>query len=431
MNSPFPLRRLVKLLTFLALILGAAGHVLYWYWPRERAAAPEAGSYASRLLASGAYGACLWLPYPHQNLGALSASVGDGAAYLAAIGREAGTTAPALPAFGPFTVPPSHEIVACSDLDGGRFLLVARVYPGIAAVARLAGRLAANPWLKGGDVRQARGRGDEVEEKVLHVAWRDGLWLVRSGPEPALPAGGAAAAPASPAASLGILQLAKEVSELPAGEYRLARRGADLEVTLAGGGDAPEPAVAAGAGAPVLLAVAGPAWPAAEPKPLPPAALALFDVQGGLKLGPIELPGAAVLNPPGGTRWALPARGLAGLLTDNLPRGNAAGWEVVALDATSLDRAAALAPEISALVPPDASGSDGRLVLGAWLRPRPALRLVTQMRRGLEKVPLIDPRQVQRWRDWETLLAPVAACERLSLAATRSPSAFRLRLHGC
>jgi hypothetical protein len=238
-------------------------------------------------------------------------------------------------------------------------------------------------------------------------------------------------------ASLGLLHLTQEVSDLPAGDYRLARRGNDrddLEVTLAGGGDAPDPVpagVAAGGDAPVLLVVAGPAWPAEAPRPLPPAALALFDVQGGLKLGPLELPGAAVFNPPGGKRWGLPSRGLAGLLTDSLPRGNAAGWEVVALDATSLARAQALAPEISALVPPDASGSDGRLVLGAWLRPGPAHRLVTQMRKGLEKVPLVDRRQVQRWRDWETLLGPFSSCDQASLAATRSPSSFRLRLHGC
>ncbi|HEX4966681.1 MAG TPA: hypothetical protein VF173_38075, partial [Thermoanaerobaculia bacterium] len=248
-------------------------------------------------------------------------------------------------------------------------------------------------------------------------------------PEPQVPASGSALPEEKE--SLGILRLTRDVSELPAGEYRLARQGGDLEVTLAGGGEAPEPAVASGSEAPVLLAVAGPAWPAAEPKPLSPAALALFDVGSGFKLGPLELPGLAVLNPPGGTRWALPARGLAGLLTDNLPHGNAAGWEVVALDTASLARAVALAPEVSALVPPDASGSDGRLVIGAWLRPGPAARLVGQMRQGLEKVPLIDRAQVQRWRDWETLLAPFATCERLSLAARRSPSAFRLRLHGC
>ncbi|HSS48812.1 MAG TPA: hypothetical protein VLX28_07690, partial [Thermoanaerobaculia bacterium] len=165
------MKRLVKLGVVLALILGAGIHVFYWYWPRERAGAPEPGSYGARLLASGAYGACLWLPYPHQNLGQLSAALGDGSAFLAAVGRMAGSSSPSLPAFGPFTVPPSREIVACSDLDGERFLVVARVYPGLAAVARLAGTMASNPWLKGGSVREARGRGDEVQERVLQISW--------------------------------------------------------------------------------------------------------------------------------------------------------------------------------------------------------------------------------------------------------------------
>ena len=426
------MRRLVKLAVLIVLLLVAAGHVLYWYWPRERPASLEPGSLPARLLASGGYGACLWIPYPHQNLGVLADAIDDGPAYLAAASREAGTPAPALPSFGPFAVPPSREIVACSDLDGRRFLLVARVYPGLAAVARLAGRLADNPWLRGGEVRETRGQGDEVEEKVLQVAWQDGLWMVRSGQEAKIPPAVDPGTGATPAPALGLLRLTEEIREMPAGEYRLARRGDDrndLEVTLAGGGDAPDPEVT---DAPVLLLVAGPAWPAESPRPLPPAALALFDVQdGGLKLGPLALPGAAVLNPPGGHRWGLPARGLAGLLADKLPRGNAAGWGVVALDTTSLARAQALAPQISALVPPDASGSEGRLVLGAWLRPGPAHRLMTQMRQGLEKIPLVDRRQVRRWRDWETLLAPFSSCGQVSLAATRSPSSFRLRLRNC
>lgn len=434
------MKRLVKLLIVLALLLGAGIHVFYWYWPRERAGAPEPGSYGARLLASGAYGACLWLPYPHQNLGQLSASLADGTAFLGAVGRLAGSSSPSLPAFGPFTVPPSREIVACSDLDGENFLVVARVYPGLAAVARLAGTLASNPWLKGGSVREARGRGDEVRERVLQISWQDGLWMVRSGPAPQLPV--APPAPAQGPESLGILRLAREVSELPAGEYRLARRqdeSKDLEIGLVGG-EAPEPEIAhanaadGGRDTPVLLAVAGPAWPAESPKPLPPAALALFDVQGGLKIGPIELPGGAVFNPPGGSRWALPARGLAGLLTDNLPRGNAAGWDIVAFDTESLARAEALAPRIAALVPPGAAGGaggDSQIVLGAWLQPGPALLRMHQMRRGLEKVPLVDRGQVDRWHDWETLLSPFASCDRLSLMSTRAPASFRLRLHGC
>jgi hypothetical protein len=160
--------------------------------------------------------------------------------------------------------------------------------------------------------------------------------------------------------------------------------------------------------------------------------MALFEVEGGLDLGPLgELPGAAVFNPPGSRRWALPARGLAGILAKNLPRGNSAGWGIVALDAASLARAKALAPEVSGIVPPSGEGPDRRLVLGLWLRPRPALSLVAKLRKGLEKVPLVERRQVQTWRDWETLLEPLAGCERVSLAATRSPSAFLLRLQGC
>ena len=311
---------------------------------------------------------------------------------------------------------------------------MARVYPGLAAVARLAGRLADNPWLRGGEVREARGQGNEVEEKRLRISWQEGLWIVRSGRESTLPPAAPGSEETSAPPALGLLHLTEEVADMPAGDYRLARREndrGDLEVTLAGGGDAPDPELMLGGRPPVLLVVAGPAWPPAEPRPLPPAALALFDVEGGIKLGPVELPGAAVLNPPGGQRWGLPSRGLAGLLAGGLPRGNSAGWEIVALDTTSLARATALAPEIAALVRPDAAGSEGRLVLGAWLRPLPAHRLVTRMRKALEKVPLVDRRQVQRWRDWETLLAPFSPCDRVSLAATRSPSSFRLRLHGC
>jgi hypothetical protein len=391
------------------------------------------------MLASGQYGACLWLPYPHQNLGKLENSIGDGPAYLAAAARVAELPAPVMKPFGPFTVPPSNEIVACSDLDGERFLLVAKVYPGLAAVAKLAGWIADNPWLRGGDVKEERGKPDEVEERVLHVAWRDGYWTVRAGAEPKLPAPAEKNGTAPYPLNLGIFDLAQDVSELPAGSYVLEHKGQDYDVTLAGAPQPPEPPpFVLAADAPSLFAVAGPAWPAEAEKPLPPAAMALFDVKGGLHLGPLgDLPGLAVFNPPGEKRWGLPARGLAGLLAQNLPRGNASGWSIVALDDASLEHAEALAPLISNLVPPDADAGDsdspslGQIVLGLWVRPRPALARVSQVRKGLEHFPLADPRQVGRWRDWETLLSPLAACERASVVATRAPSNFLLRLHGC
>jgi hypothetical protein len=432
------MRRLLRLAIALLLLLGIAAHVVYWYWPRERASVPR--GLPARLLASGDYGACLWVPYPHQNLGKLEGAIADGPAFLAAAARVADLPAPVMRSFGPFAVPPSSEIAACSDLGGDRFLLVARVYPALAAVAKLAGRLADNPWLRGGEIREERGKRDEVQERVLHVAWRDGYWTVRSGDEPALPAPAAKGeTPAFPD-SLGIFHLGQDVSDFPAGSYILQRQGQDLDVTLAGGAPAtPPPAFVASADAPALLAVAGPAWPADAERPLPPAAMMLFDVQGGgLNLGPLgEIPGIAVLNPPGEKRWGLPARGLAGLLAQNLPRGNASGWSIVALDDASLASAKALAPQISRLVPPAGAGpgagqpASGQIILGLWVKPRPALRQVSEFRKGLEKFPLADRRQVERWRDWETLLSPLAACQRASVEATRSPAAFLLRLHDC
>jgi hypothetical protein len=424
------MRRLLRLAIPLLLVLLIAGYFLYSYWPRERPGAPS--GLPARLLASGEYGACLWIPYPHQNLGKLEGSIDDPSFYLAAAARVADLPAPVLRSFGPFAVPPSSEIVACSDLDGERFLLVARVYPGLAAVARLAGHLADNPWLRGGDVKETHGEADEVEEKVLHVAWRDGYWTVRSGAEPAAPSPASTATAPNFPASLAIFHLGEEVSSLPAGDYVLQRQGEDLDVTLLGAPAPPAPpAFVQTADAPALLVVAGADWPADAERPLPPAAMMLFDSHGGLSLRPLgELPGLAVLNPTGEKRWGLPAKGLGGLLAQNLPNGNAAGWSLVALDDASLARAEALAPQISTLVPPAGDGP-GALILGLWLRPQPALRRVSQFRKGLEKFPLSDPRQVAKWRDWETLLSPLGACQQASAMATRSPSAFLLRLHGC
>lgn len=437
------MKRFRKLALILLVLLLVAGHVLYWYAPRERAAAPEPGSLPARLLAADAYQACLWTPYPHQNLGVLRGKLKDGAAWVSAVARVADLPPPVLPSFGPFTLPPSHEIAACSDLSGDRFLLVANVYPALAAVARLSGRLADNPWLAGGEIREVRGEGDQVRERIVRVAWREGMWTVSAGEVPSLEEEG----PSNPAAriypeNLGIFRLNQDISDFPTGDYLLRRQGEDLEAALdreGPEGTVPElpPDVR-----PVLLAVAGASWPAAEPRPLPPAGLVLFDVgegEGGEEKGPSfgpfgSVPAMAVFHPPRAQRWELPTEGIAGLLTGALPKGNAAGWRIVAVDAASLKQAKALAPRLSALTPPDgggAPGDGGRLVLGLWVRPRPAVRLVSRVRKFLEKVPIAEPRQVQRWRDWETLLRPLAVCDRVSLTATQAPPSFRLRIHGC
>jgi hypothetical protein len=427
------------LLLALAAVLIAA-HVFYWYAPRARAAAPEPGSLPARLLASGAYDACFWVPYPHQNVGVLRNRLEDGAEWLAAVARVGGLPPPMLPGFGPFAVPPSSEIAACSDLSGDRFFLVARVYPTLAAVARLSGKLADNPWLAGGVVREPRGDPDNPEEREIKVVWREGMWTISSGGVPDL-APARASSPQLPE-TLGFFRLNKEVTDFPAGDYLLRRQGGDLEVTLDRPGAAAAPDLPPGP-LPILLAAAGPSWPAAATKPLPSAAFALFDAgdegeeeqKGRAAFAPFgALPGCAVFHPPGGRRWEVPGQGLAGLVAGAaLPKGNAAGWQIVAVDDVSLARAEALAPRLSALTSPDSGvlPNGGRLVIGLWVQPAPAVRLVARVRKLFEKVPLVEPRQVQRWRDWETLLRPLAPCEQVALAAAQSPPAFRLRFHGC
>jgi hypothetical protein len=436
------MKRFRGLLILLLLASLAAGHLVYWYAPRERAAAPEPGGLPARLLDSGAYDACFWIPYPHQNLGKLRGAIGDGAAWVGAVARIADLPPPVLPAFGPFTVPPSEEIAGCSDLSGKRFLIVAKVYPTLAAVSRLSGKVADNPWLSGGEVREVSGPepGEDAEpsEKVLTVAWREGYWTVRTGEAPDLAPSDRTAA-ARPE-SLGLFRLLRDVSQFPVGDYRLRREGEDLVLALDGDHPPPprEPDLPRKA-APVLLAVAGPAWPASEARPLPPAAFALFELDEasrGARISSLgSLPGAAVFNAPDGEpRWGLPAQGIAGLVSKSLPRGNAAGWKINAVDAESLHRAKLLAPRLARLTSPHldgGSGDGGRLVLGLWAQPRPALQVVADVRTILQGLPLVSRNQIRRWKDWETLLRPLAHCDGLELTATQEPASFRLELQGC
>ncbi len=115
-----------------------------------------------------------------------------------------------------------------------------------------------------------------------------------------------------------------------------------------------------------------------------------------------------------------------------MPRGNVAGWSIVALDAGSLAGAAALAPGLARIAPPEVSPAAGsRLRLGLWVEPAPARELVTSIRKLLERVPLVSRREVDRWRDGETLLQPLARCRELSLTSAGPPDAFALRLSGC
>jgi hypothetical protein len=306
-------------------------------------------------------------------------------------------------------------------------------------VARLSGSMADNPWLEGGEVKEVKGEedGKAVIEQSIRVAWKQGVWTVSSGATPALDSP-RASAPLLYPASLGIIRLEREISEFPDGDYLLRRRDGDLELALHTSEPPPEVAdPTTEKPRPVLLALAGASWPPAEAKPLSPAAFALYDLDPGkgATFGPFgELPGVAVFYPPDSQRWKLPAQGLGGLLAGSLPKGGAAGWEIAALDGASLRRSKRLAQRLTELVPPDATAAlnrDGRLVLGLWMEPGPALQLVARVRKVLEKIPLVDPAQLRSWRDWEILLDPLSPCEQVTVVGTQSPASFRMRFHGC
>lgn len=382
------LRRLAVLLMVLALL---AAHVAFWYLPRARARRP--GELAATVAASA--GDAVWLAYPHQNLGALDARVGDLDAFVAALARLVGIAPPLLPELGPFTVPPASELAA--GTRGDRAWAVARVYPTLAGVARAAGRLAGNPWLSGGEV--------ESGGRLTAVRW-DGLRWQIGEPPPSAPAAAAGGEPL-----LGLVRVARDRERVPAGVYTLARTEDGLELASSGSRPAPE-------------------WPAIAGDPAVDVALLVLERDGAgeralVFFGEVltgGLPRSAVMN-RGGKRWKLPGEGLLGLLGE-LPSSQVAGWDVVGWDGESVRRASRVA-ELLAGLPPQVSA-------GAWIDPTRAHQVVQGVRDAIDAVPFLADREVQAWDDAATVLQAMRRCKSASVVVVaEEPAAAALRLAGC
>jgi len=424
-------RRLLALGVVVALA-AACAHVWWWYVPRVHAGVPAAADLPARLLADSDLDVALWIAYPHQNLAALEDSLGaveERRDFLAAAARLGGLPPPTLPRFGPFAAPPARELVAVSDAEGRRVLVAARVYPLLAAVSRLAGAVAGNPWLAGGDVEAFGG--------PARVAWDGTLWTVGNvDPPPDLLAPPPPGRPDPPPA-LAALRLRRPLSVLPAGVHRL--RAAAAGFTVATDGAAALPALPAdrltAAGCP-LFAVAGPGGPLDEDgSGLGRGALALFlggggggdsgggaDALSGL-LG--DLPGVAVWYLPGGERFRLPAESLLGRSSRPEPASGSAAWARVATGGDALRRSTALTPLVDDLA--------STVALAVAAEPGSALALVDQVADLLETLPLASRQETRRWRDWSTVLAPLASFDRLTLVsvagdAASGPAALDLRL---
>lgn len=429
-------RRLLTAAGLALLLAVLAAHWAWHYAPRVRAARPAPDDLPARLLAAGELPVALWIPYPHQNLGSLEAALGSGRErrdFLAAAARLAELPPPSLPRFGPFPAPPARELVALSDETGDRVLVAARVYPLLAVVAKLAGRVAGNPWLAGGPVEAFGG--------AARVEWDGSLWTAGNvlTEDVLLPAPPVAGEGTAPPAAVAALRLARPVSFLPAGTLRLRRRDGGYVVAGDDDGGAPEPPAPPPDADLALLVVSGPGGPlerrgggavgeagSGDGR----GALALFASAGGgddALEGVLDellggLPAAAAWYLPGGERFRLPGERLLGSSRRGAAAGNGERWEIVATSRGTVARAEELTPLVAAL----AGGTSLALVAA----PGPALDAVDRVTGVLELVPLVSRDEVARWRDWHTVLSPLAPFDRLLLWSVVEPGgdASRLRL---
>lgn len=415
-------RRLLVVGSLLLLGALAAGHVAYWYLPRVHAARPRAGILPAALLASDEFPYAVWVPYPHQNLGALAdAAAAAGAAPSAddltrALSRLAGLPEASLPRFGSLEIPPAGEIALAIGEDGERFALVAEVYPAVAAFAKLAGRLTGNRWLRGGELT--------VDGRRVEVAWHGRVWTVTSPGFPALDAAGARPAPGTPC--LAIVEVRRAVPPLPAGRLVLRREGRDLVMASEGAGDGrPDLEGFDPAALGMFMVVAtGPGETT--------QAMTFFPFDGrrpGAGRGTAyELPGMASIYESSGRRWTLPGESLLELTGRRVRRKELGHFSVAALDGRSFRRAQELIPRLAPLARPRPRG---QLVWGLWLDLGSGLDEVTRLADALREIPIASRRHRQRWHDAAVVLTPAArSFTRLTIVVTDEPRVLRLRLVG-
>lgn len=424
-DRPSSFNRRKTLFTALAFLLAAAlaaGHVAYWYMPRLREARPRPGLLPARLLASGELPFAVWMPYPHQNLAVLESVTrqeGTSTELSRAFARLAGVPEPALPAFGTFTVPPSREITFASDADGERFALAAEVYPAVAAFAKLAGALADNRWLRGGELT--------VEGRKVTVAWYGRVWTVAS---PGLPPLETAAEETSGPPSLLVAEARRLEPPLPPGRFHLTRQGRDLVLSSSGAApvaDAFEVPELAELGL-FLLVVSG-----GDPeKEEPIQAMAFFGRENPLTFSQrgvaFEFPGMAAIWETGGERWSLPGESLLEWSGRKPRRTEIGRFSVAAIDRRSFRRIQELAPQLGYLVTPR---KEGRLAWGLWLDLEAGRQEISRIARAMEEIPLVSRRRRQRWSDTAAVLAPAArAFSKVTVVVTEEPPSLELRFVG-
>lgn len=370
----------------LAVGLAVAAHVVYWYAPRARTATPSDRA-AAALAAPGARLA-VWIPFPHQNLGAVDDRLATLEARLAGLAGAGEERIAELPRFGPFAVPPARELVLSVAADGGRSAELA-VFPAVRWLARAAGALAGNPWLAGGELP---GRPGES------VAWRDGRWCWRrGGPDGPAPA---AASPGAVPESFALVRTGTALGPLPPGLYRLVSGTAPGTLELLAGRP-PDRRSAAAPLEPVGW------WIERAPGVDALRGVVVWDALAGID----GVPAMATLarGPSGAPEFDLPGEQLLELVGAEVPAQERGGVRVRALDRPTLDRGLALAVELAGRV-----GDGNGLDVAASADVDRLTGLLAELADHLRRVPLVGASEARQVERAAALLAPLAGSGRLT-----------------
>ena len=371
--------------------IAIGGHVYYWYWPRFRVATPRSETPPWPAVMSEEFGSLeLWIPYPHQNLGALSRTVDTSPALLEAIGRLLHMPNIRPPAFGPFVFPPASEVTVEVGSDGRAVHVAARLYPVIGWLARTAGWLAGNPWLKGGEV--------VVGELSVRIEWIDGVWSAYtttegvsdfepvdpdSIPIPRKPVRQGDNGPATilGRASIASLRLDDRFDPFPSGIYRLERNDQGFHIVLG-----------------EIDSFAASRWvEGVENLERPVVVMAnesgsgsreenVLILTGGSSAAVPEVPATVVLHSGDGPGWKLPGEGFLSFLGVDRYVLNQGHWRAKAIDQSTAQFGLALIPQIVGLQRDDHSR---RLNLGAWIELEFTDDLVEDLRRATDGLPKV------------------------------------------
>lgn len=411
MTSGAPYRRRLAVVVVVVLAVGGAALYLRSTFGAEERAGIPSPELATLLAADAPFERAFWLASPHQNLAALDEHVGDLELYFAELSRLTGVAAPRLPGFGPFTLPPARELALAWNGSGESFLGVARIETGVAWVARLAGRVAGNPWLAGG---RAKSGG-----KSFEVRWQGGLWIVASGVPPELPqpptASETSGAVAAPTPAIAQLVLRHDAGPIPAGRFVLARGEDGLEVRS---GELPEIVQPASEWTFPGIAL----WVSSTDRgPIGgPGLFLLWEAAEG------AIPRVAVVQRGGGRSFRLPGESILAMMGAGDPAARL-GWSVRATQKSARREALLMVPWFERHL----ARPGGR---GAWLgragrlAPAASARTLGLLVRSLEKLPLLPPAEMQRLQAAARLLGPFQDCAAIAFEVWHEPEGVRLRL---